>query len=69
MGTLIETTELFKKASEILDIPVQQLTHHHSLLEVIDLLVKEIDAMEDYVEDVHKELAKVQSGKPDWMQE
>jgi predicted transcriptional regulator len=50
MGTLIDATKLFEKVSEILDIPVQQLTHHHSLLEVIDLLVKEIDAMEDYVE-------------------
>jgi hypothetical protein len=67
MGTLIETTELFKKASEILDIPVQHLTHHHSLLEVIDLLVKEIEAMEDYIADVHNELEQERSGKPDWM--
>jgi hypothetical protein len=69
MGTLIDATKLFAKVSEILDIPVQQITHHHSLLEIINLLVLEIEAMEDYVEDVHKELAKVQSGKPDWMQE
>lgn len=69
MGKLIDATELFKKVSEILDIPEQQITHHHTMLELIDLLVKEIEAMEDYVEDVHKELSKVQSGKPDWMQD
>jgi hypothetical protein len=57
MGKLIDATELFKKVSEILDIPVQQLTHHHSLLEIIDLLAKEVEAVDDYVESLHRELA------------
>lgn len=57
MGTLIDATKLFEKVSEILEIPTQQITHHHTMLELIDLLVKEIDAMEDYVESLHMELA------------
>jgi hypothetical protein len=68
MGTLIDATKLFEKVSEILDIPTQQITHHHTMLELIDLLVKEIDSMEDYIADVHDELEKERSGKPDWME-
>jgi hypothetical protein len=52
MGTLIDATKLFEKVSEILEIPTQQITHHHTMLELIDLLVKEIDAI-DYVESLH----------------
>jgi hypothetical protein len=69
MGTLIDATKLFAKVSEILDIPVQRITHHHSLLEVIELLVKEIGEMEEYVEAVHKALAEERDGKPEWMRE
>jgi hypothetical protein len=57
MGKLIDATGLFEKVSEILDIQVQQITHHHTLLEIIDLLVKEIEAMESYAEILHRELA------------
>lgn len=65
MATLIDANKLFEKVSEILDIPVQQLTNHHSLLEVINLLVKEIDGMEEHLKLLYKEAGKC--GKPEWI--
>ena len=74
MGQLIDTTVLFDKVSEYTDVPVHQLTNHLSLVEVIALLVKEIEEMEEHQDELYAEIAKSkgvineeEKDKPTWM--